>query len=81
MNGTGVLKVYLVQSKKIAYRLHYIRALAQWILEAMKDIDPGANIGFEVESQEYECKLNDMIEEIKKSRIQNIGRVHKCQRR
>ena len=37
MNGTGVLKVYLVQSKKYAYRLHFMHAVApEWVLESLK---------------------------------------------
>jgi hypothetical protein len=48
MNGTGVLKVYLIQSKKYAYRLHFVRAVApNWVLEALNGIDPNASIGFE----------------------------------
>ncbi len=49
MNGTGVLKVYLVQSKKYAYRLHIKRAKApEWVLEALQDLKTSA-IGFEID--------------------------------
>jgi len=50
MNGTGVLKVYLVQSKKYAYRLHFTRAAApEWVLEDLKNLNPDMSIGFEEE--------------------------------
>jgi len=39
MNGTGVLNVCLVQSKRYAYRLHFARAIApEWVLENLKDL-------------------------------------------
>jgi hypothetical protein len=48
MNGTGVLKVYLVQQKKYAYRLKFQHARApQWAMEALNNISKEANIGFE----------------------------------
>ncbi len=48
MNGTGVLKVYLVQSKKYAYRLHFKRAKApEWVLEELQNLKTSA-IGFEI---------------------------------
>ena len=51
MNGTGVLKVYLVASKKYAYRLKFRRAKApQWVIEALNGISNGAAIGLEDES-------------------------------
>lgn len=52
MNGTGVLKVYLVQSKKYAYRLHFKRAKApEWVLEELQNLKTSA-IGFEIEEDE-----------------------------
>jgi hypothetical protein len=51
MNITGVLKVYLIQTKKYAYRLKFVRAIApEWVLEALKNISADANIGFETEN-------------------------------
>jgi hypothetical protein len=51
MNMTGVLKVYLIQTKKYAYRLKFVRAIApEWVLEALKNISADANIGFETEN-------------------------------
>jgi hypothetical protein len=47
MNHTGVLKVYLIQSKKYAYHLHFARALApEWVLEALNLITVDMSIGF-----------------------------------
>jgi hypothetical protein len=47
MNGTGVLKVYLVQTKRYAYRLHFTCAAApEWVLETLKDLRADLNIGF-----------------------------------
>jgi hypothetical protein len=67
MNGTGILKVYLVQTRKFAYRLNFTRALApEWVLEALRDLNPDVNVGFEARSQEYEDNWNDMINEIEK---------------
>jgi hypothetical protein len=52
MNGTGVLKVYLIQSKKYAYRLKFQRARApQWVLDALNMIAKDATIGFEDENE------------------------------
>ena len=50
MNGTGVIKVYLVSTKRYAYRLKFKRArVPAWVLEAIGNIQPGASIGFEDE--------------------------------
>jgi len=52
INGTGVLKVYLVQSKKYAYRLHFKTAKApEWVLEELQNLKTSA-IGFEIEEDE-----------------------------
>jgi hypothetical protein len=49
MNGTGVLKVYLIQSRKYAYRLQFRRAKApSWVLESLEDVSKNTmTIGFE----------------------------------
>jgi hypothetical protein len=49
MNGTGVLKVYLVQSRKYAYRLQFRCAKAPfWVLESLEDMSKNnMTIGFE----------------------------------
>lgn len=48
MNGSGVLKVYLVQSKKYAYRLKFQRAKApDWVITALNSISVNSTIGFE----------------------------------
>jgi hypothetical protein len=65
MNGTGVLKVYLIQTKKYAYRLHFVRASApEWVLEALKEIHLDATIWFEEETDDGEGALNQIIREI-----------------
>jgi len=48
MNGTGVVKVYLLQSKRYAFRLHFQRAIPpEWVLEALNNINLSTTIGFE----------------------------------
>jgi hypothetical protein len=65
MNGTGVLKVYLVQSKKYAYRLHFTRAVApEWVLENLKNLNPDVNIGFEDEEQVIDEKSHELTQDI-----------------
>jgi len=65
MNGTGVLKVYLVQSKKYAYRLHFTRAVVpEWVLENLKNLNPDVNIGFEDEEQVINEKSHDLTQDI-----------------
>ena len=52
MNKTGVLKVYLIGSRKYAYRLQFRRAIVpEWVTAAMNAIGD-RNIGFEDESVE-----------------------------
>ena len=39
MNKTGVLKVYLVGTRRYAYRLHFSRArVPEWVITAMNNI-------------------------------------------
>jgi hypothetical protein len=65
MNGTGVIKVYLIQSKRYAYRLRFVRARApERVLEALKEINPHASIGFEDDNTMDENCLGRMAEEI-----------------
>ena len=49
MNGSVVLKVYLIQLRKCAYRLQCQQAiLPMWVLEALEQVSSGnATIGFE----------------------------------
>ena len=48
MNGSGVLKVYLIQSRKFAYRLKFRRAKApDWVLGALNSISVNQSIGLE----------------------------------
>jgi hypothetical protein len=62
MGGTGVLKVYLVPSRKYAHRLHFRRAVApDWVNSALKSISDTANIGFEEETAELDDFLNKYV--------------------
>ena len=64
MNGTGVLKVYLVQSKRYAYRLHFMRAVApEWVLESLKELNPDMNIRFKADSENYEEDISEVFVE------------------
>ena len=67
MNHSGVIKVYLVGSKKYAYRLKFKRAkIPEWVVEAMNSIAANAVIGFEdspeeeleAENREYMIRPN-----------------------
>jgi hypothetical protein len=61
MNGMGVLKAYLVQSRKYAYRMNFTRAVTpDWMLEELNDITD-ATMGFEEDSP-----LEEEIEKIEK---------------
>jgi hypothetical protein len=64
MNGAGVLKVYLVQSKKYAHHLHFMRAVAlKWVLLSLKGLSVNMSIGFKEESQNFSYQLPEMIAE------------------
>jgi hypothetical protein len=66
MNGTGVLKVYLIQSKKYAYRLRFVRAVApEWVLEALNNVDLNASIGFE---EGAEADFQEAVDRIMKDK-------------
>ena len=53
MNLSGVIKVYLIGSKKYAYRLKFKRAMIpEWVVTAMHSISDGAVIGFEDNPEE-----------------------------
>jgi hypothetical protein len=48
MDNSGILKVYIIQTKKYAYRLQFRRAIApDWVIESLNNIDVNATIGFE----------------------------------
>jgi hypothetical protein len=65
MNHTGVIKMYLIQSKKYAYRSHFARALApEWVLEALNMIMAEVSIGFEDGAEE---DLQGMVQEHQKT--------------
>ena len=53
MNHSEVIKVYLIGSKKYAYRLKFKRAMIpEWVVTAMNSISDGAVIGFEDNPEE-----------------------------
>jgi hypothetical protein len=53
MDGSGVLKVYIIETKKFAFRLKFQRAKPPtWVLESLNNIQPNATIGFE-EGESY----------------------------
>ncbi len=73
MNGTGVLKVYLIQSKKYAYCLKFVRAIApEWVLAALKNIGADANIGFEDRDVTEENKVQEMIADANQSKMHGM---------
>jgi hypothetical protein len=52
MNGTGVLKVYLVETKRYAYRLHFKRTkVASWVIDEIRRISPTLIIPIAVEGE------------------------------
>jgi hypothetical protein len=64
MNGTGVLKVYLVQTKCYAYCLHFTRAIApEWVLDHMRAIDGDEKIGFKEEVQPINKTKTEWLDE------------------
>ena len=71
MNGTGVVKVYLIQSKRYAFRLNFKRAIPpEWVLDALNNINLSNTIGFEdgepetVAELETTEQLTEAIEEM-----------------
>ena len=76
MNGTGVIKVYLIQSKRYAFRLNFPRA----ILDALNNINLSTKISFEDGEPETVAELEtpeqakDAIEAIElQDEIELIG--------
>ena len=66
MNGTEVVKVYLLQSKRYAFRLHFQCAIPPgWVLEALNNINLSTTIGFEDgepnKVAELELKKDSMV--------------------
>ena len=56
MNGTGVMKVYLVSTGKYAYRIKFARAEPpSWVLEKLNSMSHDSTIGFEDEPGEVEA--------------------------
>jgi hypothetical protein len=79
MNGTGVLKVYLIQQKKHAYRLKFQRARApQWVIDALNGISKDANIGFE-DAQEVIPEEVGFIEAIPKEGVPLESRIDEAE--
>ena len=68
MNRAGVLKVYLIQSKKYAYRLHFMRAVApEWVMESLNEMNSDMKIGFEEDSISEEQDISDVLQPIKEA--------------
>ena len=73
MNGTGVLKVYLIQTKKYAYRLKFVRAITpEWVLEALKNVSTDDLIGFEDEENAMENQVQEMIAEVESQERKSV---------
>jgi hypothetical protein len=68
LNGTGVLKVYLIQTKRYAFRLHFLHAKApEWVLEVLKDILPDNKIGFEADAKVNYNKVMSMKDKVREN--------------
>ena len=62
-DGSGVIKVYLVETKRFAHRLKIVHAKApEAVLEALRSISPDAIIGFEDESDTPRSTVVDSME-------------------
>ncbi len=73
MNGTGILKVYLIQTKKYAYRLKFVRAITpEWVLEALKNVSTDDLIGFEDEENAMENQVQEMIAEVESQERKSV---------
>lgn len=73
MNGSGILKVYLIQTKKYAYRLKFVRAITpEWVLEALKNISTDDSIGFEDEENATENQVQEMIAEVESQERKSV---------
>ena len=56
-DGSGVNMVYILQSKKFAFRHKYVRAIApEWVKEILRNLNPSDEIGFEDTSTDYSLK-------------------------
>lgn len=77
MNGTGVMKVYLIQSLKYAYRLPFEWAVAPtWVLEASGNVaQASANIGFEDVEVAPTQDVKDVNDENPMETVEDIKQV------
>ena len=66
MNGSGILKAYLINSRKYAYRLQLQRAEAPtWVLDALEQVSSrSTGIGFEENENEMMPVRNELIIEV-----------------
>jgi hypothetical protein len=66
MNESGILKVYLINSRKYAYRLQFQRAVAQtWVLDALEQVSSrSTGIGFEDNENEMMPVRNELIMDV-----------------
>ncbi len=70
MDGTRVLKVYLIQGQRFAYRLKFFYANApEWALEMLKDENLETNIGFEDLMEVEKHRIQERIFETEQREI------------
>ena len=81
MNGTGVLKVYLIQSRKFAHRLKFKRAKApEWVVNALNSISVNQAVGFEdpTDNPEDISEAEGMIITVREPlQLQDLGTLDK----
>jgi hypothetical protein len=62
MDGTGVLKVYNIESKRYAHILNFRRArVPEWVITELSKINPASEISFEDEDITDVQSLNDEV--------------------
>ena len=66
MNGTGVVKVFLLSSKRYAYRLNLkkVEGLPDWAIDILNSLSSNSVIGFEDEEENPEGIVYDEIERV-----------------
>jgi hypothetical protein len=67
MNGTGILKVYLVSTRRMAFRLKFHRAKPPiWILNLLNNISIDSKIGFEDQVDNPEQIIYEEVDKIQR---------------
>jgi hypothetical protein len=60
MNGTGILKVYVVETKRYAHILNFRRArVPEWVIVELNDINPDSIVRYEEDDMTSIERLND----------------------